>query len=189
MTLGILTYCFMQRPSYLLICTPPSSTFIKSFISFDSSFHKVFGHFLGPGSFESPEGPLVHKQASFPITFDGVGLILTSTITLVTYLGSWAFVVLVIVARFMVYQHPFLLEALAQVDNNTFYFQQHLKVACDLLPPPACACLPPFNNSLGNKWFNFKIPFQSVYTIIPFPTCSLIGHVKLIMPKFYHVLA
>jgi hypothetical protein len=27
------------------------------------------------------------------------------------------------------------------------------------------------NNSLGNKWFDFKIPFQSVCTIIPFPTC------------------
>jgi hypothetical protein len=44
----------------------------------------------------------------------------------------------------MVDQHPFLFEALTQVDNNTFPFQQHLKAACDLLPPLACACLPPF---------------------------------------------
>jgi hypothetical protein len=57
---GILTHCFVQCPSYLLQCTPPSSTFIKSLISFDSSLHKIFGCFLGPRSFNSPKGPLVH---------------------------------------------------------------------------------------------------------------------------------
>jgi hypothetical protein len=41
----------------------------------------------------------------------------------------------------MVDQHPFLFEALTQVDNNTFLFQQHLKVAYDLLPPLICACI------------------------------------------------
>jgi hypothetical protein len=30
----ILTHYFVQQPSYLLGCTPPSSTFIKSFVSF-----------------------------------------------------------------------------------------------------------------------------------------------------------
>jgi hypothetical protein len=45
----------------------------------------------------------------------------------------------------MVDQHPnFLLEALAQVDNNTFPFQQHFKAAFDLLPPPTHVCLPLF---------------------------------------------
>jgi len=48
-------------------------------------------------------------------------------------------------------QHPFLFEALAQVDNNTFHFQQHLKVACDLLPPLACACLPPFEQLIEQQ--------------------------------------
>ncbi len=43
----------------------------------------------------------------------------------------------------MVYQCPFLLEVLAQ-NNNTFPFQQHLKMTCDLLPPPSHACLIPF---------------------------------------------
>jgi hypothetical protein len=109
---GILTCCFMQCPSYILRCTPPFSIFTKSFISFHFSLLQVFGCLLGLGSFDSLEGPLIHKQTSLPITFSGVGLILTSTITLVAYLGSRALVVFVIATRFMVDQHPFLFEAL-----------------------------------------------------------------------------
>jgi hypothetical protein len=75
----------------------------------------MFGCLLGLGSFESPERPLTHKQASLPITFGGVRLILTSTITPTTYLNSWAFVVSIIATRFMVDQCHFFLEALAQV--------------------------------------------------------------------------
>jgi hypothetical protein len=44
----------------------------------------------------------------------------------------------------MVDQHFLLLEALVQVNNNKFPFQQHLKVTCDLLPPPTRVCLLPF---------------------------------------------
>jgi hypothetical protein len=44
----------------------------------------------------------------------------------------------------MVDQRPFLLEALTRIDNNTFPFQQHIKVACVLLPPLTHACLSPF---------------------------------------------
>ncbi len=93
----------------------------------------MFGHFLGLGSFDSPKGPLVHKQVSLLITFSGVKLISTSTIALEAYLGNWVLVVSVITARFTVDQRPFLLEALTQV-NNTFPFQQHFKTTCDLLP-------------------------------------------------------
>jgi len=35
----------------------------------------------------------------------------------------------------------------------------------------------------------FKIPFQNVCTIIPFPTCSLKNYLKPIVLEFYHVLA
>jgi hypothetical protein len=35
--------------------------------------------------FDNPERPLVHKQASLPITFSGVELISTSTIAPTTY--------------------------------------------------------------------------------------------------------
>jgi hypothetical protein len=50
-------------------------------------------------------------------------LISTSTIAPIAYLGNWAFVVLIIVVWFMINPCPFLLEALAQVENNTFPFQ------------------------------------------------------------------
>jgi len=45
-----------------------------------------------------------------------------ATITPTTYLGNWAFVTSIVVARFMVDQQSFLFETLVQVDNNTFPF-------------------------------------------------------------------
>jgi hypothetical protein len=56
------------------------------------------------------------------MTFGGIEFIPMGTITLTAYLGSWAFVISIIVVRFMVDQCPFLIEALAQVDNFTFLF-------------------------------------------------------------------
>jgi hypothetical protein len=110
---GILIHYFMQCPSYLFKCTPPSSTFIEFIIFFDFSLHKMFRCIFGLRPFDSPKGPLAHKQTSLPITFNGIKLILTSTVAPTTYLKNWAFVVLVIVVRFMVNQYPFFLEALA----------------------------------------------------------------------------
>ncbi len=110
----------------------------------------MFIHLLSLGSFDGLEGPLVHKQASFPIAFSGVRFILTSTIAQVVYLGSWALVALVIIIRFMVDQCPFLLEALTWV-NNTFLFQQHFKATCDLLPPLARAWFFPFEQFIGQQ--------------------------------------
>jgi hypothetical protein len=45
----------------------------------------------------------------------------------------------------MVDQRPFFFEALAQVDNNTFPFQQHFKLAFHILPPPTQAYFLPFD--------------------------------------------
>ncbi len=144
MAFGILICYFVQRPLYFLQCTPPFSTFIKSFISFDSSLHKVFGTLLGPRSFDNLERPLAHKQASLRIIFKGVELISTSIIAPIVYLRNWALVVSVIVVKFMVDQWLFFLEALARVNNNTFRFQQHIKITCDILSPPIHACFLPF---------------------------------------------
>jgi len=155
-TFGIFIYYFVQHPSYLLRCTLPSSTYIKSLISFDSSFHKVFGHLSGSRSFDSPKGPLARKQTSLPITFNDVKLISTFTVTPVDYLKKRGLVVLVIVVRFMVDQNPFLLETLARVNNNTFPFQQHLKATCDLLPPLAHACILPFEQFIGQQMIQLQ---------------------------------
>jgi hypothetical protein len=89
-------------------CTPSSPTFVDSFVYFDSFLLQVFGHLLGPSSFDSLKGPLACKQVFLTITLGGINFILTSTIALITYLGSWAFVASIIVAIFMVDPCPFL---------------------------------------------------------------------------------
>jgi hypothetical protein len=104
----------------------------------------MFGRLLGPRSFDNLEGPLASKQTSFPITFGSIKLIPMATIALATYLGSWALVISIIIARFMVDQCPFLLEALAQINNNGLPFQQRFKAACDLLFPLVRRCCPSF---------------------------------------------
>jgi hypothetical protein len=87
----------------------------------------MFGYFLGPESFDNPEGPLTYKHVYLLIAFSGIGFVLITTIAPITYLGSWAFVASIIALRFMVDQCPFLFKALTRINNNTFLFQQHLK--------------------------------------------------------------
>jgi len=48
----------------------------------------MFGHLLGPGSFDNPKGPIARKQVFLPITFGGIKFILTATIAQITYLGN-----------------------------------------------------------------------------------------------------
>jgi len=184
MAFGILTHCFVQCPLYFLQCTPLSSTFIKSFISFDSSLLQMFERLLGLGSFNSPKGPLAHKQACLPITFGGIELISTSTIAPTTYLGNWALITIIIIVRFMVDQHPFLVEAVTQINNNTFLSNNTSRQHVIFYHPQPVHVFLHFNNSSCNKLFNFKIPSRSISTIIPFPICSLMGHLKPIMLEF-----
>ncbi len=53
--------------------------------------------------------------------------------------------------KFMVNQHPFLLKPLAWVDNNNFPFQQHLKMACNFLPPQLTCVFFPFEQLIGQQ--------------------------------------
>jgi hypothetical protein len=62
----------------------------------------MFGHLLGPKSFDSPERPLAYKQAYLPMTFGGIGLIPIATITPIAYLGNWALIISIIVVTFVV---------------------------------------------------------------------------------------
>jgi hypothetical protein len=75
---GILSHCFMQRPSYFLQCTPPS-TFIEFFTSFDF-FLQMFECFLNLGSFDNLEELLTCRQTFFPIIFDYIEFILMTAI-------------------------------------------------------------------------------------------------------------
>jgi hypothetical protein len=119
-TFRLVTHNFVQWPSYLLQWTPSSSTFIKFLFSFDISVLQMFKRLLGQGSFDSLKGPLYHQQTFFLITFNGIGFIRTTTITLITYLGKWALVVSIIAIKFMIDQHPFLFGALTWVNNYSF---------------------------------------------------------------------
>jgi hypothetical protein len=56
----------------------------------------------------------------------------------------------------MVDQHPFLFETLAQVDNNTFPFQQHFKATSDLLPPLVRVCLLLFKQFIRQQMIQFQ---------------------------------
>jgi hypothetical protein len=141
----------MQRQSYLLRCTPPFSIFIEYFVSFDSSLLQMFGHLLSLGSFDRQKRPLDHKQAYLPTIFGGINFILITTIALTSYLRSCAFITSIIIVRFMVDQHPFLLEAFTWVDNKTFLFQQHLKATCSLLSPPPHVCHLPFEQLIKQQ--------------------------------------
>ncbi len=178
----------MQRPSYLLQCAFPTSTFIESFIYLYSSFHKMFGPLLGLRSFDIPKGPLVCKQTSLPITFDGVRLILTSIIAPTTYLRNWAFVISIIFARFMVDQCPSFLK-LQQESTITHFLSSNTLITHVIFqhPQPEHVFFHS-NNSLDNKWFNFEIPSWIVYTIVPFLACFSMRHLKPIVPKFDLVL-
>jgi hypothetical protein len=57
------------------------------------------------------------------------------------------------------------------------------------ITPSPCVSFFIWITQRDKKWFNFKIPFWSVHTIIPFPTCSPTRYLRPIVPKFYHVLA
>jgi hypothetical protein len=72
----------------------------------------MFGRLLGLKSFDSLEGLLTCKQASFLITFGGIKFIPTTTITPMAYLGNWALMASIIVVKFMVDQRPFLLKTI-----------------------------------------------------------------------------
>ncbi len=139
---GISIHYFVQRPSYFLWCTHLSSTFIESLSFFEFSFFQMFGRLLGLKSFDSLEGLLTCKQASFLITFGGIKFIPTTTITPMAYLGNWALMASIIVVKFMVDQRPFLLKTITWLNNNTFPFQKHFKATCDYLPPPVRTCFP-----------------------------------------------
>jgi hypothetical protein len=64
----------------------------------------MFGHLLGLDFFDSSKGLLACKQASLLVAFNGIEFILTTTITPKKKLENWAFVISIIVVRFLVEQ-------------------------------------------------------------------------------------
>jgi hypothetical protein len=67
-------------------------------------FHRElasFERFLVQIFLECLEAPLLHWQASFPISKGMIDLVFVKVIALATYLGSWGCVAPIIVSRFL----------------------------------------------------------------------------------------
>jgi len=61
-----------------------------------------------------------------------------------TYLGNWAFVAPIIIVKFLLNHHPFLLEVMQSNNYCPLPFQAHLKLTKKLFPLDVVACIPPF---------------------------------------------
>ncbi len=88
----------------------------------------------------------------------------------------------------MVDQCPFLFIALMQVDIDTFPFQQHLKMGCDLLSPLTRVCFLPFEQFIKQQMVQFENSILEHLHHHAFSILSLMRYLKPIVPKFYHVL-
>jgi hypothetical protein len=89
----------------------------------------------------------------------------------------------------MVDQCPFLLKALTQVVNDTFPFQQHLKVTCDFLPPPTYACFLPFEQLIRQQMIQLQHSISECLHHHALSNMLSDGTSEVIMLEFYPVLA
>jgi hypothetical protein len=154
---------------------------------FYSSFLQVFGCLLGARSFDSSKGPQISLSPNsfwwYQVHIDNHHCLgnLFKELGLCTFHHNY-----------YVYGQSM---SLPFWSFNTSW-QQHLPFPIILqsslqsfIAPNTCVFFFPLNNSSNNEWFTFKIPSKSVCTIIPFPTRSLTKYLKLLVFKFYHVLA
>ncbi len=186
---GILIHYFMQQPSYLLRCTPPTPPSWSFLLLLTHPSLKCLGAFWVQDFLIAQKDLYPIKKTSFPITFGGIGLILTTTIIPTTYLRDQAlqlqsqlsWLLSINVPSFLWPWLEFTTTPSLSINTSKqrviFYHPQFTRVFFHL------------KNSSCNKWFGFKIPSQNVYTIIPFSTCSLIGYPRPIVLEFYHVIA
>jgi hypothetical protein len=88
----------------------------------------------------------------------------------------------------MVDQCPFFLEVLAQINNNTFLFQQHFKATCDFLPPPTQTRFLPFEQHIEQHMVHFQDLISEHFYHHALFSMSFDGYLKSIVLEFYHVL-
>jgi len=94
----------------------------------------IFKKFLGLDSLKCLKAFFVHQHVAFPISSEGIKLIFSKVNVLATYLESWALVALVIVFRFLLNFHPFLLEMIGVNNLRPLLFQTHLKSCNSFFP-------------------------------------------------------
>jgi hypothetical protein len=87
----------------------------------------VFKKLLGLDSLKCPKALFVHQHVVCPIFSEGIRLIFSKVIILVTCLGSWTLLALVIAFRFLLNFRPFLLEMIGVNNLGPLPFQAHLR--------------------------------------------------------------
>jgi len=84
-----------------------------------------------------------------------IKLLLGCTIVPTTYWGSWTFITLTNAYRFIIEQRPILFESLVWVDDDTFLFQQYLKMTNNFYHLQN-VCLLPFEQPIGQQIDQFQ---------------------------------
>ncbi len=67
---------------------------------------QVCGDIMGPGSWESFQGPLTRRQARLLISFGGISLIFMENCAPFVFLRSWAMVALYFFFNFCIFDRP-----------------------------------------------------------------------------------
>jgi hypothetical protein len=77
---------------------------------------------MGPGSWESFQGPLAKCQVRLPISFGGMGLLSMEDCAPYVFLRSWVLMVPYLCSRFHIFNRPILKEYVSQVENGPHLF-------------------------------------------------------------------
>jgi len=96
---------------FLFVVSPPLPSFKSYFVVFHSTLIGVLEKLLGLGSLEHLEALLILGKWLFH-SDGGRGLTSLEVIALVTYLKSWALIDFIIIFRFLLDSHSFLLEVI-----------------------------------------------------------------------------
>lgn len=88
---------------------------------------------LGSRSFGTTMGNLAHCQVTFLVSLRGLGLLLMVQCATLTFLECWTLILLTLVFRFQLDDHPTLLNVVAHVKTNIYFFQVTLWDTCAML--------------------------------------------------------
>jgi hypothetical protein len=112
---GLITF-FVFSPHFQIFNT-------KYMTSFGLTLICIFGRLLKPSSLECLKAPLVHQQASLPISKGGVGFVFVEVITPTTHLGNKGLVAPIITSNFLLDGCPFLLRAIRANTSGPLPFE------------------------------------------------------------------
>jgi hypothetical protein len=77
---------------------------------------------IGPGLWESFQGPLAKRQVQLLISFGGMGLLSMEDYAPSIFLRSWALMVPYLCSKFRIFNRPILKEYVFQIENSPHLF-------------------------------------------------------------------